>query len=49
MWGAWQIPPTPDQKKKWESIPDGIFWLKMSILIGLALIILVSFIVLINN
>jgi len=50
MWGPWmQIHPTEDQKKKWEKIPDRIFWIKMSVLIALNLAIGLLLVIIINN
>ena len=37
MWGAWgMIPPSTKQQKKLKEIPDHIFWIKLSLLLGIA-------------
>jgi hypothetical protein len=40
MWGSWIVPPVSRQeKKKWEDIPDRIFWTKLTIVLSLLMII----------
>tara|TARA_B100000989_G_C19287616_1_gene362968 strand:+ start:354 stop:503 length:150 start_codon:yes stop_codon:yes gene_type:complete len=49
MWGPWQFPQSEEQKEQWRKIPDKVFWIKMSVLLGIATIMAVLLILAINT
>ena len=49
MWGLWNIfPPTKQQQKKYEEIPETVFWFKIRVIMSIALIIGLLLIAVIN-
>jgi hypothetical protein len=50
MWGPWNIfPPATQQQKKYEEIPETVFWTKIVVILVVALSILLLTYIAINN
>mgnify|MGYP001469871410 FL=1 len=49
MWGPWQFPQSEEQKEQWRNIPTKVFWVKMTVLLGVCLLLGVLLVLVINN